>query len=189
MCTHTSQPTHRSRSISQKLCKFWNWSYCCTFTMQSTGQTSRQASQPVQLSALMTASSLGSFFRGPCLAIVGSLGSWCWGLRPGPCGGLVCCRKRRGATERSLSNHRKKSAGSQLPDREIGRASRIQRDVLALAGQGEDCLGHGFPVEGPAQCVGVDRPVDRLVAAAARGGPRGCELAIRCVERGRVAGV
>src|SRR6516162_8170363 len=31
--------------------------------MQSTGQTSMQASQPVQLSALTTASSLGSFFR------------------------------------------------------------------------------------------------------------------------------
>src|SRR5439155_19152858 len=31
--------------------------------MQSTGQTSIQASQPVQLSARMTASSLGSFFR------------------------------------------------------------------------------------------------------------------------------
>jgi hypothetical protein len=32
--------------------------------MQSTGQTSMQASHPVQLSARMTASSLGSFFRG-----------------------------------------------------------------------------------------------------------------------------
>src|ERR1700682_2190628 len=32
--------------------------------MQSTGQTSIQASQPVQLSARITASSLGSFFRG-----------------------------------------------------------------------------------------------------------------------------
>src|SRR6266852_8476959 len=31
--------------------------------MQSTGQTSIHASQPVQLSARMTASSLGSFFR------------------------------------------------------------------------------------------------------------------------------
>src|SRR5215831_6052569 len=31
--------------------------------MQSTGQTSIQASQPVQLSARITASSLGSFFR------------------------------------------------------------------------------------------------------------------------------
>ena len=37
--------------------------------MQSTGQTSRHASQPVQLSALMTANSLGSFLRGPSLAI------------------------------------------------------------------------------------------------------------------------
>jgi hypothetical protein len=31
--------------------------------MQSTGQTSMQASQPVQLSARMTASSFGSFLR------------------------------------------------------------------------------------------------------------------------------
>jgi hypothetical protein len=37
--------------------------------MQSTGQTSRHASQPVQLSALMTATSFGSFFREPALAI------------------------------------------------------------------------------------------------------------------------
>src|SRR5437773_837120 len=37
--------------------------------MQSTGQTSRHASHPVQLSALITANSLGSFLRGPCLAI------------------------------------------------------------------------------------------------------------------------
>src|ERR1700722_5532414 len=37
--------------------------------MQSTGQTSRQASQPVQLSALITATSLGSFLRAPDLAI------------------------------------------------------------------------------------------------------------------------
>jgi hypothetical protein len=37
--------------------------------MQSTGQTSKHASQPVQLSALMTANSLGSFLRGPCFAI------------------------------------------------------------------------------------------------------------------------
>src|SRR5262245_36912338 len=37
--------------------------------MQSTGQTSRHDSQPVQLSALMTAISFGSFLRGPALAI------------------------------------------------------------------------------------------------------------------------
>src|SRR5437868_78990 len=37
--------------------------------MQSTGQTSRQASQPVQLSALITATSLGSFFRDPLFAM------------------------------------------------------------------------------------------------------------------------
>ena len=37
--------------------------------MQSTGQTSRHDSQPVQLSALMIATSLGSFLRGPALAI------------------------------------------------------------------------------------------------------------------------
>lgn len=37
--------------------------------MQSTGQTSMHASQPVQLSAVITASSLGSFLRGPCLAM------------------------------------------------------------------------------------------------------------------------
>src|SRR4051794_36522130 len=38
--------------------------------MQSTGHTSRQASQPVQLSALMTATSLGSFLRDPDFAII-----------------------------------------------------------------------------------------------------------------------
>src|SRR5262245_50535692 len=43
--------------------------------MQSTGQTSIHASQPVQLSARTTASSLGSFFRGfpAALAIVNPL--------------------------------------------------------------------------------------------------------------------
>src|SRR5438874_2527278 len=40
--------------------------------MQSTGQTSRHDSQPVQLSALMIATSLGSFLRGPALAIIES---------------------------------------------------------------------------------------------------------------------
>src|SRR5229473_1821516 len=38
--------------------------------MQSTGQTSRQASHPVQLSALITATSLGSFLRDPLFAIL-----------------------------------------------------------------------------------------------------------------------
>src|SRR5262245_30887460 len=37
--------------------------------MQSTGQTSRHASHPVQLSALMTATSFGSFFRDPLFAM------------------------------------------------------------------------------------------------------------------------
>src|SRR6478752_1409934 len=37
--------------------------------MQSTGQTSRHDSHPVQLSALMIATSFGSFLRGPTLAI------------------------------------------------------------------------------------------------------------------------
>src|SRR4051812_24299506 len=37
--------------------------------MQSTGQTSRHDSQPVQLSALIIATSFGSFLRGPALAI------------------------------------------------------------------------------------------------------------------------
>src|SRR5437867_633598 len=41
--------------------------------MQSTGQTSMQASQPVQLSARMTASSFGSFLRG--LAAAGLAGA------------------------------------------------------------------------------------------------------------------
>jgi len=61
-------------SISHQLWRLWNWSYCCTLMMQSTGQTSRQLSQPVQLSALMTASSLGSFLRGPAFAMVGVIG-------------------------------------------------------------------------------------------------------------------
>src|SRR5512145_2180245 len=69
MWTQTSHPTQRSRSISHQLWRFWKWSYCWILTMQSTGQTSRQASQPVQLSALITASSLGSFLRGPALAM------------------------------------------------------------------------------------------------------------------------
>src|SRR5579872_2978816 len=42
--------------------------------MQSTGQTSKHASQPVQLSALITATSLGSFFRDPLFAIRSTLG-------------------------------------------------------------------------------------------------------------------
>src|SRR5262245_36464840 len=41
--------------------------------MQSTGQTSRHASHPVQLSALITATSLGSFFRDPLFAMRSTL--------------------------------------------------------------------------------------------------------------------
>ena len=58
-----------SMSISHQLCRLCIPGYCCTLMMQSTGQTSRHASHPVQLSALITANSLGSFLRGPCLAI------------------------------------------------------------------------------------------------------------------------
>ena len=46
--------------------------------MQSTGQTSRHASQPVQLSALMIATSLGNFLRAPDLAMIRPEGSCCW---------------------------------------------------------------------------------------------------------------
>src|SRR5262245_34009226 len=69
MCTHTSQPTHRSTSISHQA--WLPFTACCIviIEMQSTGQTSRHDSQPVQLSALMIATSLGSFLRGPALAI------------------------------------------------------------------------------------------------------------------------
>src|SRR4029078_1076962 len=69
MWTQTSQPTQRSRSISHHDCRLYMLSYCWIFMMQPTGRTARQASQPVQLSALMTASSLGSFLRGPALAM------------------------------------------------------------------------------------------------------------------------
>src|SRR3954454_24322103 len=73
MWTQTSQPTQRSKSISHQ-----DWfpltpSFISNRLMQSTGQTSRHDSQPVQLSALMTAKALGSFLRGPCLAIRYSL--------------------------------------------------------------------------------------------------------------------
>src|SRR5437763_6740907 len=69
MWTQTSQPTHRSRSISHHdWLPFTAW--CIDFSsMQSTGQTSRHDSQPVQLSALITANSLGTFLRGPSLAM------------------------------------------------------------------------------------------------------------------------
>src|ERR1044072_6549091 len=79
MCTHTSQPTHRSRSISHQDCTPLTPRFICRSSMQSTGQTSRHDSQPVQLSALITASSLGSFLRGPCLAISQPFGF------PSPC--------------------------------------------------------------------------------------------------------
>src|SRR5215210_7856295 len=71
MWTHTSQPTHRSRSISHHCCvPFTMPRSIVLISMQSTGQTSRHDSQPVQLSALMTANSFGTFLRGPSLAIV-----------------------------------------------------------------------------------------------------------------------
>src|SRR6185369_17193993 len=70
MWTHTSQPTHRSKSISHHCCVPFTMPRSIFFSsMQSTGQTSRHDSQPVQLSALMTANSLGTFLRGPSLAI------------------------------------------------------------------------------------------------------------------------
>src|SRR5262249_5628434 len=70
MWTHTSQPTQRSRSISHHCCVPFTMPRSIFFTsMQSTGQTSRHDSQPVQLSALITANSLGTFLRGPSFAI------------------------------------------------------------------------------------------------------------------------
>src|SRR3990172_2254389 len=72
MCTQTSQPTHRSRSISHHCCVPLMMPRSIFFSsMQSTGQTSRHDSQPVQLSALMTANSFGTFLRGPALAMGG----------------------------------------------------------------------------------------------------------------------
>src|SRR3954467_9042866 len=73
MCTQTSQPTQRSRSISHHCCVPFTMPRSIIFSsMQSTGQTSRHDSQPVQLSALMTANSFGTFLRGPSLAMVNS---------------------------------------------------------------------------------------------------------------------
>src|SRR5262245_42581152 len=73
MWTHTSQPTHRSRSISHHCCVPFTTPRSIFFSsMQSTGQTSRHDSQPVQLSALMTANSFGTFLRGPALDMVES---------------------------------------------------------------------------------------------------------------------
>ena len=70
MWTHTSQPTQRSRSISHHCCVPFTMPRSIFFSsMQSTGQTSRHDSQPVQLSALMTANSFGTFLRGPSLAM------------------------------------------------------------------------------------------------------------------------
>src|SRR5882757_6900480 len=72
MWTQTSHPTHRSRSISHHCCvPFTMPRSMVLISMQSTGQTSRHDSQPVQLSALMTANSLGTFLRGPSLAMGG----------------------------------------------------------------------------------------------------------------------
>src|SRR3954471_9240400 len=73
MWTQTSQPTHRSKSISHHCwVPFTMPRSIVRISMQSTGQTSRHDSQPVQLSALMTANSLGTFLRGPSLAIIQS---------------------------------------------------------------------------------------------------------------------
>src|SRR6185436_4289049 len=72
MWTQTSQPTHRSRSISHQAWFPFTPSFISSRLMQSTGQTSRQDSQPVQLSALMTARALGSFLRGPAFAMTKS---------------------------------------------------------------------------------------------------------------------
>src|SRR6478672_2792786 len=70
MWTHTSQPTHRSKSISHHCCVPFTMPRSIFFSsMQSTGQTSRHDSQPVQLSALITANSFGTFLRGPSLAM------------------------------------------------------------------------------------------------------------------------
>src|SRR5690348_11062956 len=70
MWTHTSQPTQRSRSISHHCwVPFTMPRSIFLSSMQSTGQTSRHDSQPVQLSALMTANSFGTFLRGPSLAM------------------------------------------------------------------------------------------------------------------------
>src|SRR5271163_3400307 len=74
--------------------------------MQSTGQTSRQDSQPVQLSALMTASSLGSFLRGPCLAI-GHTSQAKTAAAPGT------IRPAANDNYSRYHNHRKKSAAGQ----------------------------------------------------------------------------
>src|SRR5688572_16289210 len=71
--TQTSQPTHRSISISHQDCTPLTPMFMDRISIQSTGQTSKHDSQPVQLSALMTATSLGNFLRGPCLAIGNSL--------------------------------------------------------------------------------------------------------------------
>lgn len=68
IATQTSQPTQRSTSISQNDCST-EMSTPGTLMIQSTGQTSRHDSQPVQLSALMTATSFGSFFLDPAFAI------------------------------------------------------------------------------------------------------------------------
>jgi hypothetical protein len=59
--------------------------------MQSTGQTSKHDSQPVQLSALMTATSFGSFLREPALAMLSNL---CSEEVPRPIIGLVASARQ-----------------------------------------------------------------------------------------------
>ena len=58
------------RSISHHCCvPFTTPRSIVSSSIQSTGHTSKHDSQPVQLSAFMTANSLGSFLRGPFFAM------------------------------------------------------------------------------------------------------------------------
>jgi len=102
MCTQTSQPTHVSMSISHHCCVPFKMPRSIVIMwMQSTGQTSRHDSQPVQLSALIIASSLGTFFRGPFFAIKLSL----LGVKPWSSVIQPCCNAAHGDTHRSKYNH------------------------------------------------------------------------------------
>src|SRR6185295_14933198 len=91
-------------------------SYCWILMMQSTGQTSRHASQPVQLSALMTASSLGSFLRGPALAIGDSSRCDCW---------------RNANSDYRLLNHRVQSRRVQVQAKVCKTGPTLPRNHLA----------------------------------------------------------
>src|SRR3954464_11651258 len=55
------QPMHRGRSMVQTWCTL-SWRGPGTVLMQSTGQTTRHASQPVHMSSSSKARTLGSFF-------------------------------------------------------------------------------------------------------------------------------